>query len=235
MPLSSVVGAQSIIKPGVCTSSTRPAVPFEGQMIYETDTDLVSAYNGSAWVYQSPLRFTPEAARDAAITAPTEGMIAYLTAPTVPAATGATTYVPTGIQTIYNGSSWVCVTGVGAKVTVNQTTTSTAYTDLATVGPAVTLSTGTTALVQLSALITASATSVYGIAAVAVSGASTIAGNDLESVFVQSPSGNYQGMAGRTIVIGGLTAGTNTFTMKYRVTAGTGTFEGRQLFVQGIA
>lgn len=49
MPLSSVVGAQSIIKPGVCTSSTRPAVPFEGQMIYETDTDKVLVYNGSAW------------------------------------------------------------------------------------------------------------------------------------------------------------------------------------------
>jgi hypothetical protein len=49
MPLSSVVGAQSIIKPGVCTSSTRPAVPFEGQMIYETDTDKVLVWNGTAW------------------------------------------------------------------------------------------------------------------------------------------------------------------------------------------
>ena len=49
MPLSSVVGAQSIIKPGVCTSSTRPAVSFEGQMIYETDTDKVLVYNGTAW------------------------------------------------------------------------------------------------------------------------------------------------------------------------------------------
>jgi hypothetical protein len=50
MPLSSVVGAQSIIKPGVCTSSTRPAVPFEGQMIFETDTDRLYIYNGTAWV-----------------------------------------------------------------------------------------------------------------------------------------------------------------------------------------
>jgi len=49
MPLSSVVGAQSIVKPGVCTSSTRPASPFEGQMIYETDTDKVLVYNGTAW------------------------------------------------------------------------------------------------------------------------------------------------------------------------------------------
>jgi hypothetical protein len=49
MPLSSVVGAQSIIKPGVCTSSTRPASPFEGQMIYETDTDKVLVWNGTDW------------------------------------------------------------------------------------------------------------------------------------------------------------------------------------------
>jgi hypothetical protein len=49
MPLSSVVGAQSIIKPGVCTSSTRPAVPFVGQGIYETDTYKTLFWNGSGW------------------------------------------------------------------------------------------------------------------------------------------------------------------------------------------
>ena len=53
MPLSSVVGAQSIVKPGVCTSSTRPASPFDGQVIYETDTDRAMVYNGSAWVVLS--------------------------------------------------------------------------------------------------------------------------------------------------------------------------------------
>jgi hypothetical protein len=69
MPLSSVVGAQSIVKPGVCTSSTRPASPFEGQMIYETDTDAVKVWDGSAWVgavnaaslngVGTPISFTP--------------------------------------------------------------------------------------------------------------------------------------------------------------------------------
>ena len=49
MPLSSVVGAQSIVKPGVCTSSTRPASPYQGQVIYETDTKKTLAYSGSAW------------------------------------------------------------------------------------------------------------------------------------------------------------------------------------------
>jgi hypothetical protein len=49
MPLSSVLGAQSLVRPGVCTSSTRPASPFEGQTIYETDTDLVKSYDGTTW------------------------------------------------------------------------------------------------------------------------------------------------------------------------------------------
>jgi hypothetical protein len=50
MPLSSVLGAQSLVRPGVCTSSTRPASPFEGQVIYETDTNQVLVYSGTAWV-----------------------------------------------------------------------------------------------------------------------------------------------------------------------------------------
>ena len=33
----------------VCTSSTRPATPFTGQMIYETDTDFVMLWNGTSW------------------------------------------------------------------------------------------------------------------------------------------------------------------------------------------
>jgi len=49
MPLSSVLGASSVIKPGVCTSATRPSVPYEGQVIYETDTDLLCIWNGSSW------------------------------------------------------------------------------------------------------------------------------------------------------------------------------------------
>jgi len=46
MGLSYAVGG---LKPGVCTSSTRPASPYEGQVIYETDTDKLLIWNGSAW------------------------------------------------------------------------------------------------------------------------------------------------------------------------------------------
>jgi hypothetical protein len=34
------------------TSSTRPSAPWEGQHIYETDTDRILFWNGAAWVYQ---------------------------------------------------------------------------------------------------------------------------------------------------------------------------------------
>jgi hypothetical protein len=36
-----------------CTSGTRPAAPVQGMTIYETDTNLVFAYNGTEWVIQS--------------------------------------------------------------------------------------------------------------------------------------------------------------------------------------
>jgi hypothetical protein len=51
MPFSSVLGASSAIKPGVCTSSTRPSSPYVGQLIFETDTNRLSVWNGSSWVY----------------------------------------------------------------------------------------------------------------------------------------------------------------------------------------
>ena len=48
MALDAALGRLGI-KPGVCTSSTRPANPFEGQVIYETDTNNIRFWSGSAW------------------------------------------------------------------------------------------------------------------------------------------------------------------------------------------
>ena len=38
------------LRPGVCTFTTRPTAPYEGQHIYETDTDIEYVWNGTAWV-----------------------------------------------------------------------------------------------------------------------------------------------------------------------------------------
>lgn len=35
----------------VCTSTTRPSVPYDGMPVYETDTDRVAVYNGVIWTY----------------------------------------------------------------------------------------------------------------------------------------------------------------------------------------
>ena len=40
----------SILQPGVCTSTTRPASPYEGQVIFETDTNSTLSWSGTAWV-----------------------------------------------------------------------------------------------------------------------------------------------------------------------------------------
>ena len=50
MPLSTVLGAQSLIKPGVCTTATRPASPYTGQMIYDTTVATTLVWNGTAWI-----------------------------------------------------------------------------------------------------------------------------------------------------------------------------------------
>lgn len=183
--------------------------------------------------------YTNEAARDAAITSPAEGMTAYLTAPTVPAATGGagTAFVPTGITTIYNGSVWVCVTPVGAFTQNSGSVTSTSMTATLTgspgINPSVTLVTGTTAIITLTSLLYNSGVNVTQMG-VAVSGATTLAASTTIGYVITTAQ-----VAGvectRQVLLSGLTAGTNTFTLNYRVAAGTGTFEGRTITVQGIA
>lgn len=49
------------LRPGVCTSSTRPVTPYDGQVIYETDTDRCLVWNNSAWVQLSTGTVNPPA------------------------------------------------------------------------------------------------------------------------------------------------------------------------------
>ena len=112
---------------------------------------------------------------------------------------------------------------------VSETTTSTSYTDLATAGPAVTVDTGPNALVLVHGSLENSGTGSSRMA-YEVSGASSIAPADNRGIGVF-------GTAGTGVVSSGvalhtdLTPGTNTFTAKYRVSAGTGTFLSRRIVV----
>lgn len=42
------------LRPGVCTSTTRPSGPYTGQIIYETDTGQMQVWNGSSWGSLNP-------------------------------------------------------------------------------------------------------------------------------------------------------------------------------------
>lgn len=51
MGITQQIGASSLIKPGVVdNTANRPASPYEGQVIFQKDTDQLLVWNGTAWV-----------------------------------------------------------------------------------------------------------------------------------------------------------------------------------------
>jgi hypothetical protein len=55
MGITQNIGASSLIKPGVIdNAAARPASPYEGQAVYQKDTDQFLIYNGNAWVCLTP-------------------------------------------------------------------------------------------------------------------------------------------------------------------------------------
>lgn len=113
-----------------------------------------------------------------------------------------------------------------------ETTTSTVYTSLVSAGPSVTVTTGTAALVALSSKMTHNTNTAEMFASFAVSGATAIAASDTNSISMQpaTASGNSIRVSA-VLFVTGLTPGANTFTMQYRVTAGTGSYDRRHLAV----
>lgn len=122
-------------------------------------------------------------------------------------------------------------TPAAAFVATAQSTSTTSYTDLTTVGPAVTVTTGTQAWVMLYAGEANSSAGANVWMSFAVSGASTVAGADNMSVGYDSPVATSTCYHGASFYVTSLTAGSNTFTAKYRVSSGTGTFSNRRIFV----
>lgn len=120
-------------------------------------------------------------------------------------------------------------------VLTSETTTSTTFTNLATVGPTVTVETGPYALVLIHAQVENSgAGSSY--AGVEVTGATSYAAALNRAVNVFNSANTRVGAGTAMLFHGGLvlTPGTNTFTMKYRVSSGTGTFADRRIIVMPL-
>lgn len=119
-------------------------------------------------------------------------------------------------------------------ISTSQTTTSTSYADLATVGPQVTATTGTKALVFWEAQMSCSVSNTSVRSAIAVSGATTIGASDSEDLYIDGLPAGQQIRAAAFQMHTALTGGSNTFKMQYKVGAGTGTYLDRQLVVMAL-
>jgi hypothetical protein len=122
---------------------------------------------------------------------------------------------------------------VGARATIvtSETTASTTYTDLATVGPTVTVTTGPLALVIWGAQMANSSADLSTRMSIEVTGATSSAESDVRALSFDpsSAGGIFQGS--HAVFYDDLVSGSNTFTAKYRVAGGTGTFLRRRLIV----
>jgi hypothetical protein len=97
------------------------------------------------------------------------------------------------------------------------------------------VNTGTAALVAISCGTIQNDTAAdYSLASFAVSGATSRAASDTNCIKIRNAASSVVGDwgLGNVWLISGLTPGSNTFTMKYRVAVGgTGTFATRQISV----
>lgn len=120
-----------------------------------------------------------------------------------------------------------------AVVATGQTTTSTSFTDLATTTDTVTVTIGVNglALVIISSRINNSDSAAGGFVGVALSGANTAAASDANSLNMRNSSGAPDSQTSWIYLATGLSSGSTTFKLKYRVTAGTGTFTNRRITV----
>lgn len=121
-----------------------------------------------------------------------------------------------------------------AAVATNQTTASSTFTDLTTTGPAVTVTIGKNglALVTVSADVSNNTLNCYGVMGFDVSGANTVAAADTKSLYLKVGVANQTARGSYTALLTGLTAGSTTFTAKYRQSnGGTAAFTYREISV----
>ena len=179
--------------------------PQEGQASYLKDTDEIQVYSGSAWVTKSG---------------------------SLPSQTGnAGKYLTT------NGTdaSWAAVpssapTSGQVRVNTAQSTSSSSYAALAT-AQSVTVTTGTKVMVIVSCGMDVISQSDY-YASYSISGATTLAASDFWCVSTGADNNpSTSPIACSTVSYQTVTAGSNTFTMLFRTSSGTGQFRNRQLIV----
>jgi hypothetical protein len=117
-----------------------------------------------------------------------------------------------------------------SSITTDETTTSTTYADLTTPGPAVVANIGKSgaALITISAGLYTGATGKF--VSVAISGATTKAPYAAGPT-LRKDDAPFTVKSSITYLETGLTPGIHTFTMKYKVSGGTGNFFDRMITV----
>jgi hypothetical protein len=102
-----------------------------------------------------------------------------------------------------------------------------------TTGQVITITTGTIALVTLSARMTSTSSGSYCSMGFSISGATTLAASDQNSasVIASTNAGTYFGYGTVSLVITGLTAGSNIFTARFANSGGIGTYANRTICV----
>lgn len=122
----------------------------------------------------------------------------------------------------------------GAAVATAETTSSASYVDLTTTTDTVTVTIGDSGiaivLIQAQHANTGGWLS-YNLTSFAISGATTRAADDTTCIQAAGHSSGVQVQVGNAYVVTGLTAGSTTFKMKYKVISGTGTFANRRIAV----
>lgn len=242
----------------VTTSGTLGTASFtaHGVLVGEGSGAIVATAAGAANTFLAGVAGADPAFRDVNLaSADVAG-----TLPVANGGTGEATLSAHGVV-IGNGTSGVNVTGAGtagqaltsngasadptfqtpsslpaaATIATSEATSSATYADLTTPGPAVTKTTGTSVLVQVYSVSQRPVgTGNTAFMSVAVSGASTVAASDAnaaQAACVSAASGFTLAMA---VVLTGLTAGSNTFTAKYRVDGGTFDFYNRTIVVTNL-
>ena len=227
--------------------------PQEGQYSYLKDTNSTEYYDGAAWIAAPIGDITGVTAGTGISGGGTSGTVTVTNdmATTITAAgdivvgTGSGTYdnlpIGTTAQVLTADTTvspykvkWATpasaspASGV-SRVNTQESTTSTSFVNLTTT-QAVTLTTGTKALVSLSCQIVANGTAEQPCMSVAITGASSVSA--ASSISLNTYNTAAQQAYGISILFTGLTAGSNVFTAKFADLGGrTSSFQNREISV----
>lgn len=139
---------------------------------------------------------------------------------------------PGGLVVTSGANQVVQRTPAVGTVLTSQSTTSTSYVDLTTVGPSVTVTHGSSAWVFLTSRMENNTSGGICYLSYSATGANTLAADDTAAMEFRAAATGEVNRKSIVYPIVGLVPGTTTFTAKYRVGgASTGTFAGRTIGV----